>query len=61
MEIPLTSYRRVKMNDKIDFLGQELEIATCPKCGDEFQVMTIDDETDICPSCSIEESKIFIE
>ena len=48
------------MDIELDFLGQELEIATCPKCGSEFQVMQIDDDTDICPKCSIEEYTVLI-
>lgn len=40
------------MSETTDFLGQEFEIATCPKCGLEIQVMEIDDESDVCPICS---------
>ena len=40
------------MSETTDFLGQECEVATCPDCGREFQVMQIDDDNDVCPVCS---------
>lgn len=39
------------MNKTTDFLGQELEIATCPDCDKEFYAMQIDNESDVCPKC----------
>ena len=52
MAIPLTLFRRKAMNETADFLGQEFEIATCPDCEREFEVMQIDDNNDVCPVCS---------
>jgi len=52
MEIHLTLYRRKAMSETTDFLGQEFEVATCPDCGRDVQVMQIDDDTDVCPICS---------
>ena len=40
------------MDETADFLGQEFEIATCPDCKREFEVMQIDDNNDVCPVCS---------